>query len=317
MKGCLRKPTTVHDLIRQCMVMTHALSGFRLAFLDGQGRHFAVMHSLLGVDPKQHFLPLLPDPVKSVPDFDPSIVSQFRGNVDLMDTLAERMSFPATGVVMRAISSHIQTLAQTILASDVSNFMLRWCDNLERTKDDWLQHNEWEEVDVDKDEQIGPKSEWYQADKFKQKSLNIINEAIEYIEKEITDATDEEHPLRVILRKLWQLAKVKDEQPDANWNKVVAWFKTKIADNFNSGYLTRSANLQLESLAGLIFLMTHCLCWKNPDMESISRPLKLFLQAGGSGTREWVLSTHFFPNPYPTRNEVTPTFALDDDVSCF
>ena len=53
----LATPTTVRNLIYQCLVLIQATSPFRLAFLGGLGRHFGVVHSLLGVDPSLTTLP--------------------------------------------------------------------------------------------------------------------------------------------------------------------------------------------------------------------------------------------------------------------
>lgn len=292
--GAFIKPTTAHNLIYQCVVMLQASSRFRLAYLGGLGRHFGVIHSLLGVDPSNTILPLHTEPNKDVvPDFEIHVVGATNQNVDVMNLFCEPKIAETTYTGYRRVSGDIQFNDQSIVKADLTNFLLRWCEHCTMPDSELLNLLKPAEFAVPLLERR--EQGWYTRGTFLPEEYKVPEKAIEFITRELKAPNADADCLRGFVDKALKNSKKTALTKSSNWTEKAEWFANTMKKEYASGYVLRCSNLWSIHLHIVVFMMSHGFQWY-PNRNPVG-PLIQFLQSMDTPHFAKSKESLFFPNP--------------------
>lgn len=303
---CMPKPSTVYDLVYQCMILTQSASRFRLSFLDGLGRHFTVMHSLLGIDPENSYLPSFE---RTVQPFVPSLVGATNMKVDSVDLGYDLFADTMHHDEIVKLSKELQHRAETIVESNLTHFMMGALDVLEKKTRDlgWFElTRHYKERSV---------KTVYKKGFIEGHARTMPHFALDIITNEVENANDDTNCVTALVKDIYNVSTSGKKNPggwQAGWQANQNWFQTETQMNFSSGYLTKSSNVRLEPTTDMIFLMSHGLLYL-PDTSATST-LRYFFQHGGQGTMKWKEEDHYFPNPF-SNQALDPIFSHQGIVS--
>jgi hypothetical protein len=297
-------PTTVRNLIYQCLLLVQATSNLRLSFLGGQGRHFGVVHSLLGISPNNTLLPLkyAMDPLEQPPPFELTIVGRSNRLVDIVDIgAADDVTGEINCQITKTISSTIQHKDQTVQAIVLTNFMLRWCDHVQEIKTTLLNRiKPLELTHTDIQRQRG----WYTKARFETFEAIVPMLAIEFLAKELADnAADVETIQTAVNHQIFRTKRSDDPTVptlDASWPDKATWIKALLTSEYKNGYVIRRSRIKNEHIHALVFIMSNGFYWM-PGINPASS-LTQFLQSAGSGNDRSLKDrtpslTFYYPNP--------------------
>ena len=320
LKLCLGKfastmldPTSVNDLIHQCMVMVNATSQFRIACLDGQGRQMVVAHALLGIHPSNATSLQKDAPTEYIGDFDYTIVGEANANVRMYDFGFKDFSEKKALRLSQQYSTKLQHRTETVAHTNVLTFIDSWCTTVKNDPKKYIVL--WNNPEFTKSFDERDLS-FYKAAVMKKWLLQRVGLAIKYMSYSMESNVQHAKYFKVAIDHYVTNAKDKDKPTGAlTPENVSSWLTNKITNNFNTGYLLRSKNIACEELTDLIVLLTHSIRG-NPNKDPTSN-VRLIAQSSCRGTFEWDASLNlFYPSPTMFQNaSLPPTFHESDHVS--
>jgi hypothetical protein len=311
----LAMPTMIHDLIFQCKVLVQCCSKFRLAFIGGLGRQFAVVHSLLGIDPNSSYLPLDPPSIATtIPPFCFEVVGSTNEKVDVIDLGLKKFDKFHRHHIIK-LSNDIQRREQSLTKTDITVFMIRWCEREEHSKSEYIENLVHPDLLTTTYTRV---QRWYTKPKFTAFENLVPFRAIDFLCQEIIDQTHED--AKFLLEEVNRLihkkggpklplldSKTKEPLPDklqpqipeatlnSSLNVKAAWFSACMKFEYSNGFITRSTNVFGGDLHVLVFLMSHGAYWL--PKRKVTGTLMLFFQNKGEGTFRWDSSKFLIPNP--------------------
>ena len=307
-----KAPTTARNLIYQCLLLVQATSNFRLSFCGGLGRHFAVVHSLLGVRPTETCLPLEHNPDVGLPPlfspFSLDVVGRSNTKVEIFE-----IGQMSGGVfdehhfsLAKKISEVVQVKDESLIQTDVINFLMRWCQNVNDRNNEILE--KIMPIEFKKDLVDRRKSNGYNKDDFVEFELLVPRMAIEFICNELIighkDVSTIKWIVDVALSNKYKTKRTPKSLPLPVGDKpkdIAKWVQDGLLLEYKVGYVTRSHRFWIPALHPIMFIMSHCFYWL-PE-KIVSQRLQQFLQNSGAGTHEYeereteFCSVKLYPNP--------------------
>ena len=300
----LKAPTTARNLIYQCLVLVQATSNFRLSFSGGLGRHFGVVHSLLGIHPTATCLPLknFPDdtsPPLSIP-FNLEVVGSSNPKVEIVDigTTTGFVFDEQHCIHAKKLSEISQLKDESLVRNDISNFFLRWCQK--------CSENNTHLLDLIKPREVKDVNSMdYEISTLEEFDAQVPLSAVKFICGQLNDESlADVLTIKTILeRALVQKKKSthKSLPKSDGWIAISVLVNKKLTLEYKKGYVTRLAKMWINELHTIVFIMSHGFYWL-PE-KNISECLQQFIQNGGEGTgaqdrfRSSNDTVYYYPNP--------------------
>ena len=301
----LARPVIIRNLIYQCFLLVQATSNFRLAFSGGLGRHFGVMHSLLGVLPTETLLPLkyIQGAVSPLQQpFELTVLGRSNPKVDIVDIGTSSGVFDEKHhKLANNLSVTAQKKDEALVMSDISIFFIRWCLICSDRTFNLLQKIKPLEFTND----ISGKFV-YKKTNFSEFDATVPMLAIQFICQEFKPEPHADFAtIKFIVQKaIFDKKKTKEKMVPPSidhLDEVQKWVFNGLMIQFGKGYVTRLQKLWNEHLHTIVFIMSHGCYWlpgKTPN-----ECLQQFIQNGGAcaGTykqfRTMNESDLYYPNP--------------------
>lgn len=200
----------------------------------------------------------------------------------------------------------MQAKDESLIQTDVINFLMRWCQNVNDRNTEILE--KIKPIEFRKDLVDRRKSNGYNKDDFVEFELLVPRMAIEFIHNELIIGHKDVSTIQWIVDDALSNKRVAKRRhgslplPVGNsLNDKAEWVQKGLLLEYEAGYVTRSHRFWIPALHPIMFIMSHGFYWL-PE-KIVSQRLQQFLQNSGAGTHEYedrepeFCSVKLYPNP--------------------
>ena len=289
-------PTSVEDLVYQCRVMIQATTNFRLACLEGLGRHLVATHCLLGMHPQDGGNLQNPSLIQGLGKMDYNKLCQSNSGIRMYDFGLQNFSTKEAVGVITVFSGQIQHRQQTLSHTDVHALIDTWCTHVNNEREKYVSMWNNPEFEVETQDRT---NQWYCDATFKDHIFKKSELALKFVMRSIETGVEHHSYLNTIINERIALHTQDKTKPDVNDLIEIRthYVSARMLEDFKKGYILKYGKMYEEYLTDLVNILSNAITG-DPERVPLENIATMALQCG-RGYHIWENEDEMY---YPSTN---------------